>query len=113
MTPNKLLLFFLFLFVNISFGQEKTNSNIIKKDIEIIKGNDIYDVPVNMSSFSTALAIKKYNNKNLVYYYGKFFSSDTLNIIKNINDYELEIIKIPDNFTKDIQSIIYLKKVVK
>lgn len=112
MTINKPLLFFLFLFFNISFGQVKTNPNIIKKDIQTLKGKDIYDFPTNdAKSFTTEVAIKKQNKKNVVYYRGRFFSSDTLTKIKNPNDYTFEIIKIPNSVTKDIEAIIYLKNI--
>ena len=112
MAYKKILL--LLLLAKIScFGQVKTNSSIIKKDVEVVNGIDIYDIPTNMKSFSTAFAIKKQNKKNLVYYNGRFFSSDTLTKIKNPNDYTFEIIKIPDSITKDIETIIYLKEVVK
>jgi hypothetical protein len=112
MKITKFLFYFLFFLTNtLSFGQEKTNSNIIKKDIETVKGKDIFDFPTNnVKSFMTEVAIKKQNKKNVVYYNGRFFSSDTLSKIKNINDYSFEIIKIPDSITKDIEAIIYLKK---
>ncbi len=112
MNLNKLLFVFLLNSIS-SFSQEKTNPNIIKKDIEIVKGKDIFDFPTDIKSFISEVAIKKQNKKNVVYCNGRFFSSDTLSKIENINDYSFEIIKIPDSITKDIETIIYLKKDVK
>lgn len=110
MTSKKLSIFLLFLFANISFGQQKRNPNIINKDIEL--GPSI-ESNITDQQIKSALASKNYNAKIFVYYNGKFFSDDTLSKIKNINDYTVEIIKIPDSITKDIQGIIYLKKAVK
>lgn len=110
MAFKKLPLFLLFLFANISFAQQKKNPNIIQKDIEY--GPNI-ESNITNEQIKSALASEKYNDTFLVYYEGKFFSADTLNKIKNHEDFTLEIIKIPDNITKDIQAIMYLKKAVK
>ena len=103
---NFYLIFFL-VFSNLMYCQEKNNSKIIKKEIQ----NDLL-IYSNISNeqIKSALASKKYNSKIYVYYNGKFFLSDTLKKIKDINDYKFEIIKIPDSISKDINTIIYLKK---
>lgn len=112
MTSKKLFVFLLFLFANISFGQQKRNPKIINKDIKINSASDIIDIPSN-ASFTSELAIKNYNKKTLVYCNGKFFSLDTLRKINPKDIASLEVIKIPDSITKDIKAIIYLKKVIK
>ncbi|AOW09276.1 hypothetical protein [Flavobacterium gilvum] len=108
MTPKKALIFLFLLIINLSYSQEKETSKIIKKDIKTNSGKDIIDL--NDSSVQSALATKNYGKKNFVYYNGKFFPADTINKIENLKSFTIEIIKIPNTITKDIQTIIYLKK---
>jgi hypothetical protein len=101
--------YFLFIFIcsNLIYCQEKNNSQIIKKEIDY--GMPIYSTMAN-EQIKSISASKNYNSKIYVYYSGKFFLSDTLEKIKNIKDYKFEIIKIPDSISKNIHTIIYLKK---
>ena len=101
-------IYFLIIFIlsSLIYCQEKNNSKIITKEVD---NNLLIFSTVTNEQIKSALASKHYNSKIFVYYNGKFFLSDTLEKIKNINDYKFEFIKIPNSISKDINTIIYLK----
>ena len=99
------------LLSNFIYSQEKNDWEIVKKPIK----NDSIIIGSNASNndIKNILKNKNYNSKIFVSIDNKFYSSDTLSKIKNLDDYEMDVINIPEKITKDIRSILVLKKVVK
>lgn len=110
MKTTFLLLIFFFFSLEI-YSQENKKPTFVKKpiktDSEINASNNSNETIQNILSYKNA------NKKKYVSINNKFFSMDTLSKIKNLEDYEIDVINIPENITKDIVSIIILKKVVK
>ena len=93
------------------YSQEKNDWKIVKKPIKpdsVIIGSN-----ASNNDIKNILKYKNYNSKIFVSIGNKFYSSDTLSKMKNLDDYEMDVITIPEKITKDIRSILVLKKVVK
>ena len=105
---NKTDIFMLFLLSGAMYSQQNANPNIIKKEIKVRQGSDIFDYPTSDANrFNRKLSPK--NTGDPVYYYNnKFYSKDILKKISPDSIYRFEIIKIPDSISKDLRSIIYV-----
>lgn len=99
----------LFLLLSIFSYSQNSKPEIIKKDIPISNEIDIIDYH-NANQKTIPIFNNTYNSRIKVYFNNRFYSSDTLQKIKNLDQYKIEIIKIPKNITEDITDIIYVRK---
>lgn len=102
--------YFIFFISFFSFSQEIDKTIDVKKSIN--SKNSIYSNLTNEQILSI-INRRNYLSKVYVFYENKFYSVDTLKQIKNIYNYKMDIIEIPDTITKDIEKIVILKKSVK
>ncbi len=92
--------------MSFSCFSQTQNSKTLNNEIK--KGVDIYST-ISNDEISKIIAYGKLKEKSYVFFENKFYPVDTLKQIKNINDYSMEIIKIPVNISKDLSTIIVLK----
>ncbi|MFZ4671793.1 MAG: hypothetical protein ACOYLT_07245 [Flavobacterium sp.] len=92
---------------SLSFAQVKAD-NFIKK--EEIKSSFTVEGNPTDNQVRSILNNKSDQSKVYVFFENKFHTIDTLKKIKNVNDYNMEIIKFPDSISKDIKSLLVLKK---
>lgn len=94
----------------ICLSQKKDNSNVVSKAIN--NKNAIYGT-ISNEQIVSAIKTKAYVSRIYVFYENKFYAVDTLKQIKNLSEYQMDIIKFPDTITKDVEAVIMLKKAVK
>ena len=110
MKTKKPHLFILFLLSGAIYSQQNANPNIIKKEIKIRQGSDIIDYPNSDTNRFNRKLSPKITGEPVYYYNNKFYSKDIMKKINPDSISSVEIIKIPDSLSKDLRSIIYIRK---